>query len=105
LFVSGWNSWNHYKFNINEDLVKKTANAIVSSGLKDVGYVYVNIDDGWSRWRDKQGHLHPNNKTFPGGMKSLGDYGYKNETCFLLSHFLFVAVFVFLLMIALIGYC
>ena len=40
----GWNSWNHYGCNIDEDLIRRTADAIVSSGLRDAGYVYVNLD-------------------------------------------------------------
>ena len=44
----GWNSWNTFSKKINEELFKESADVIVSSGLADAGYVYVNIDDGWS---------------------------------------------------------
>src|SRR5213080_3297167 len=58
----GWNSWNRFACNINEDLVKSTADALVSSGMKDVGYEYVVIDDCWQVSRDAAG-----NKSFPLG--------------------------------------
>ena len=44
----GWNSWNTFGENINEQVVRDTADAIVAKGLKDVGYEYVVIDDCWS---------------------------------------------------------
>jgi hypothetical protein len=48
----GWNSWNYFRCNINETIVRQVADAIVSSGLKDAGYVYVNIGEFvWARWR------------------------------------------------------
>ena len=47
----GWNSWNHYHCGINEDIVKKTADAFVANGLDKVGYQYVNIDDCWQKSR------------------------------------------------------
>ena len=43
----GWNSWNHFGCHINEELIKKTADLIVSSGLASKGYKYVNLDDCW----------------------------------------------------------
>src|SRR5690606_5163533 len=51
----GWNSWNHYGCNIDEQLIKRTADALVSSGLRDAGYVYVNLDDCWHGTRDERG--------------------------------------------------
>lgn len=72
----GWNSWNTFEVNINEDLVKKTADIIVSSGMKDAGYEYIVLDDGWmvKDHRDKNGDLIPDPLKFPNGMKALIDY-------------------------------
>ena len=52
----GWSSWNTYRVNINEDLIKKQADALVQQGLKDVGYLYINVDDGFFGWRDETGN-------------------------------------------------
>ncbi len=68
----GWNSWNHFAGKVTEQDVKDAADALVSSGMRDAGYVYVNIDDTWEGKRDAQGVLHTNDK-FP-DMKALGDY-------------------------------
>jgi alpha-galactosidase len=70
----GWNSWNHYGCNIDEKLIKETADALVSSGLRDAGYVYVNLDDCWHGARDANGNIQPDKERFPSGMKALGDY-------------------------------
>jgi len=43
----GWNSWNHFGCNINENLIKQTADLMVSSGLAAKGYKYINLDDCW----------------------------------------------------------
>ncbi|GAB4839674.1 Alpha-galactosidase 1, partial [Ancistrocladus abbreviatus] len=70
-----WNSWNHFKCNVDESLIKATANALVSSGLAQQGYNYVNIDDCWgSSNRDSQGNLVPDATRFPSGMSALADY-------------------------------
>jgi alpha-galactosidase len=68
----GWNSWNHFADKIDDKTVRETADAVVSSGMKDAGYVYVNIDDTWEGTRDAQGNIQANNK-FP-DMKALADY-------------------------------
>ena len=68
----GWNSWNHFAGKVTEQDVKDAADALVSSGMRDAGYVYVNIDDTWEGERDAQGVLHTNKK-FP-DMKALGEY-------------------------------
>ncbi|HKO14107.1 MAG TPA: glycoside hydrolase family 27 protein [Acidobacteriaceae bacterium] len=68
----GWNSWNHFHRNISDQIVRAQADAMVSSGMRDAGYVYVNIDDTWQGDRDAQGVIHPNSK-FP-DMKALADY-------------------------------
>ncbi|MFL6618003.1 MAG: hypothetical protein ACJ8MH_05350, partial [Povalibacter sp.] len=49
----GWNSWNTFACNINEQLIRDTADVMVSSGMRDAGYVYVNIDDCWHGERDE----------------------------------------------------
>lgn len=71
----GWNSWNTFGPNINEDLIKETADAMVSSGLLEAGYEYLVIDDCWSeRERDKNNRLVPSKEKFPNGMKAVADY-------------------------------
>jgi alpha-galactosidase len=68
----GWSTWNHFKHDINDALIRQQADALVSSGMRDAGYVYVNIDGGWQGYRDANGVLHPTS-SFP-DMKALGDY-------------------------------
>jgi alpha-galactosidase len=70
----GWNSWNKFACDVNEQLIRETADAMVSSGMKDAGYQYVNIDDCWHGERDAQGFIQPDPKRFPSGMKALADY-------------------------------
>jgi len=70
----GWNSWNKFACDVNEDVIKQTADAIKKLGLDKLGYNYVNIDDCWSSGRDSQSKLIPDPKTFPSGIKSLSDY-------------------------------
>jgi len=68
----GWNSWNHFARNVTQKDIEAAADAMVSSGMRDAGYVYVNIDDTWEGERDASGMLRANAK-FP-DMKALGDY-------------------------------
>ena len=68
----GWNSWNKFADKIDDKTVREIADALVSSGMKDAGYVYVNIDDTWEGERDAQGNIQSNSK-FP-DMKALADY-------------------------------
>ena len=71
----GWSSWNTYGVNISESLIKRQANAMVSKGLKAVGYDHINIDDGYFGGRDKatgQLLIHPTR--FPNGLKGVVDY-------------------------------
>ncbi|MGA8108845.1 MAG: glycoside hydrolase family 27 protein [Acidobacteriaceae bacterium] len=68
----GWNSWNHFAGRVNDADVRAAADAIVSSGMRDAGYIYVNIDDTWEGQRDASGVIHTNDK-FP-DMKALADY-------------------------------
>lgn len=75
--VMGWNSWNKFGCNIDEALIRSTADAMVSTGLRDLGYTYVNIDDCWmASTRDAQGRLQPDPTRFPGGIKALADYAH-----------------------------
>lgn len=68
----GWNSWNLFAGKVDDRTVRTIADAMVSSGMRDAGYIYVNIDDTWQGVRDAQGNLQPNPK-FP-DMKALADY-------------------------------
>jgi len=70
----GWNSWNRYHCDINEEIVRATADAMVEKGMRDAGYLYVVIDDCWQIARDEQGNIIPDPERFPSGMKALGDY-------------------------------
>ena len=70
----GWNSWNYFGCNVNEELIRETADAMVNSGMKDAGYRYINIDDCWHGERDTLGFIHPDPDRFPSGMKALADY-------------------------------
>ena len=70
----GWSSWNKFMTDINEDIIKENADALVSLGLADVGYVDVNVDDGWHGERDENGFVTENPEKFPSGMKELGAY-------------------------------
>ena len=68
----GWNSWNHFGAKISDADVRATVDRLVSTGMRDAGYVYVNIDDGWQGKRDGQGNIQANDR-FP-DMKALGQY-------------------------------
>lgn len=70
----GWSSWNKFQGNINEDIIKSIADAMVASGLKDAGYTYINIDDCWHGKRDADGFIQADPKHFPHGIKALADY-------------------------------
>jgi len=68
----GWNSWNKFRGEVQDSVVRQIADAMVASGMKDAGYQYVNIDDTWESNRDANGNIVPNKK-FP-DMKALADY-------------------------------
>lgn len=72
----GWNSWNTFAANINEKLVLEMADVMVSSGMRDAGYIYLVLDDAWmAKERDpKTGNLVPDPVKFPRGMKFVSDY-------------------------------
>ena len=68
----GWNSWNHFAEHVTDADVRTAADQLVSTGMRDAGYIYVNVDDTWQGTRDAQGVLHTNDR-FP-DMKALADY-------------------------------
>ncbi len=68
----GWNSWNKFQHLVSDKVVREMADVIVSTGMRDAGYVYINIDDTWEGVRDANGVLQPNSK-FP-DMKALAAY-------------------------------
>jgi alpha-galactosidase len=68
----GWNSWNKFSTKIDDKTVREIADAMVSSGMREAGYIYVNIDDTWEAGRDEKGNIKTNEK-FP-DMKALADY-------------------------------
>ena len=71
----GWNSWNTFGTDINEQLVKDVADKFVELGLKDAGDNYLVLDDGWmSHERDENGNLVADPEKFPSGMKALAAY-------------------------------
>ena len=70
----GWNSWNTFACDINEQLIRDIADVMVSSGMKDAGYEYVNIDDCWHGERDENGFIQAHPQRFPSGIKALADY-------------------------------
>lgn len=72
----GFNTWNTFGENINEQVIKETADAMVATGLRDAGYEYLVIDDCWSeRERDPEtGKIVPDKIKFPNGMKAVSDY-------------------------------
>jgi alpha-galactosidase len=70
----GWNTWNTFGCNINEQLIREAADVMVSSGMKEAGYQYIIIDDCWQGGRDSMGFVYPDPVKFPSGMKALADY-------------------------------
>ena len=71
----GWSSWNTYRVHISDSLIMRQADAMVSTGLSEVGYNHINIDDGYFGGRDRatgQLLIHPTR--FPGGMKPVVDH-------------------------------
>lgn len=70
----GWNSWNCFSCNINEAQIREIADLMVSTGMRDAGYVYLNIDDCWQVARAEDGTILVDKKNFPSGIKALADY-------------------------------
>ncbi|MCY0879262.1 MAG: glycoside hydrolase family 27 protein [Firmicutes bacterium] len=70
----GFNTWNHFGGNIHETLIEEIMDVLVESGLANLGYRYLNIDDGWmAPERDAQHRLVPDPKRFPRGIARLAD--------------------------------
>jgi len=78
----GWNSWNHYHCNINQDIMKSTMDALVSTGLAKAGYIYANVDDCWAASRMDNGSVVSDPSTFPDGMAALADYAHSKNLKF-----------------------
>lgn len=75
ILLAGWNSWNTFKYDFNESVIKSTADKLVSSGLAKAGYNYVILDAGWqSLTRDANGRQQINSTKFPSGISSLSSY-------------------------------
>ena len=73
--IMGWSSWNTYHVNISDTLIKKQADALVSTGLKDAGYTYINIDDGYFGGRDAHtDQLLVHATRFPSGLKPVVEH-------------------------------
>ena len=71
----GFNTWNAFAADITEQKIKRLADAMVSSGMRDAGYTYLVLDDGWmAKDRDADGNLVADPNKFPSGMKAIGDY-------------------------------
>jgi alpha-galactosidase len=70
----GWNSWNKFACDVNENVIRDTADAIASNGMKAAGYQYVVIDDCWHGTRNVDGFITEDRQRFPSGLKALADY-------------------------------
>lgn len=69
--LMGWASWNAYRTNISEEVILSQARKLKELGLADLGYTYVNVDDGWQNGRSDDGYVNVNEERFPSGMDSL----------------------------------
>jgi alpha-galactosidase len=67
----GWNSWNTFRLEINEAVVRGIADMFMEQGYRDAGYEYIVIDDGWQIDRDADGNIMVNKDKFPSGIKAL----------------------------------
>lgn len=70
----GWNSWNKFADKIDENLIRETADALVNTGLRDAGYIYLNMDDCWHGQRDSLGFIQADPDRFPSGIAALAEY-------------------------------
>ncbi len=73
--LMGWSSWNYFQTNISEEIIIRQINALISTGLYDCGYSFVNIDDGWQNGRDN-GIVKEKERFWPNGMKYIADYAH-----------------------------
>jgi hypothetical protein len=71
--LMGWSSWNTFAVDISEEIIVGVAQAMATNGLKDAGYVYVNIDDGFFNGHGEDGRLRFHPTRFPEGMKGTVD--------------------------------
>lgn len=74
----GWSSWNQFGDDINEQLIMETIDALESTGLRDAGFRFVNLDDGWQAHKGSRSN-HPleyDSKKFPSGIKAVADYAH-----------------------------
>ncbi|HEV2328166.1 MAG TPA: glycoside hydrolase family 27 protein [Verrucomicrobiae bacterium] len=69
----GWNSWNCFRLDISDEIIRAEAAVMVKSGMRDAGYQYIVIDGGWEGYHDTNGVFHSDAKRFP-DMKALCDY-------------------------------
>lgn len=75
--LMGWASWNCFRTHINESVIKEQADMLISSGLAEAGYRYLNIDDGFFGGRSPEGELLFHRERFPNGMRNLADYAHE----------------------------
>ena len=70
--VMGWSTWYAYGGDLNETKILHTAELMVSTGLVEAGYIYLNLDDAWlAPTRDRFGRMMGDPGRFPSGIKSL----------------------------------
>lgn len=74
--IMGWASWNCFRTNINEKVLKEQADALVDTGLAACGYEFFNVDDGFFGGRNADGKLQMNKERFPNGIKVIADYAH-----------------------------
>ena len=72
----GWNSWNKFGCDIDENLIRNTIDSLVNEGFLAAGYNYINLDDCWQINRTEDGHIVVDQNKFPSGIKSLADYAH-----------------------------
>ncbi|MEN5086767.1 glycoside hydrolase family 27 protein [Sphingobacterium faecium] len=72
--IMGWSSWNSFRIHIDENLIKRQADALISTGLFKAGYQYINVDDGYFGGRDSRGKLYVDSLKFPNGMGYIAAY-------------------------------
>jgi alpha-galactosidase len=70
----GWMTWNYFGTDINENIIRQIADAMVENGMVKAGYDHIMIDDGWQGGRDNKNNIIPDPKKFPSGIKALADY-------------------------------
>ncbi|GKZ69494.1 hypothetical protein AnigIFM50267_004703 [Aspergillus niger] len=70
----GWNSWNAFKATVNYTIVQEVISLFDTLGLKEAGYEYVLLDDGWASYnRTSDGYLQANATSFPQSIKALAE--------------------------------